>query len=238
MPRNPSGDEPPDEALLSDADRRGIAAIRAELEREFAAAQAPVTPPSPQRLTAIPPRRRRIGLIVAGWFVAGCLVGSAAAVAILESRGDFTVASSPETAPRSEPARPAATGVGTRAADVEEALREWLDATKRRDIPAQMAFYPPVVAVYYTRRDVPRAQVRVEKLKVFGDLDVALIRTGSPEIVTKPSGLVVTRFRKRYVLEGPRVNRRGEVVQELEWSRTVDGWKIVSERDVEVLSRR
>ena len=43
------------------------------------------------------------------------------------------------------------------------------------------------------------------------------------------------RFRKRYVIRGERLNRRGEVEQELRWTETDDGWRIVSERDVRVI---
>ena len=43
------------------------------------------------------------------------------------------------------------------------------------------------------------------------------------------------RFRKSYVLGGPRGERRGAVLQELRWVLTADGWKILSERDAKVL---
>lgn len=46
----------------------------------------------------------------------------------------------------------------------------------------------------------------------------------------------MTRFRKRYVIDGPVIRRRGEVVQELRWTRMADGWRIVAERDAEVLA--
>jgi hypothetical protein len=32
------------------------------------------------------------------------------------------------------------------------------------------------------------------------------------------------RFDKRYLITGPRVKRRGAVVQELSWVKTIDGW--------------
>ena len=41
-------------------------------------------------------------------------------------------------------------------------------------------------------------------------------------------------FRKTYVIEG-RVNRQGEVLQELRWVKGDDGWRIVSERDLRVI---
>jgi hypothetical protein len=45
------------------------------------------------------------------------------------------------------------------------------------------------------------------------------------------------RFRKQYESGGSRGGRRrsGEVIQELRWRRTAEGWKIFSERDVRVL---
>jgi ketosteroid isomerase-like protein len=43
------------------------------------------------------------------------------------------------------------------------------------------------------------------------------------------------RFRKKYAIEGGGEDRSGEVVQELRWRRTADGWKIVSERDLHVI---
>jgi len=32
------------------------------------------------------------------------------------------------------------------------------------------------------------------------------------------------------VFEGPRTNRRGNVVQELKWRKGDDGWRIIAER--------
>jgi len=44
------------------------------------------------------------------------------------------------------------------------------------------------------------------------------------------------RFRKKYQIENASGSRRGEVVQELRWRKTIDGWKIFSERDIRVIS--
>lgn len=238
VPENRQGDELPDDAILNEEDRRGIAAIRADLDREFAAAQVQCKHRQslPHARTGV--RRPRVKLVVACGFLTGCLFGATAVLALHELHRDTGTPRSEPTR-RSEPAPSLAPNavVGTEpVVEVEAALREWIDAAKRRDIPAQMAFYPPRVPVYYTWRDVSHADVRADKVKVFADLDAALIRTGPPVIVAKSDGLVLTRFHKRYVLTGAHGNRRGEVVQELEWARTVDGWKIVSERDVEVVS--
>jgi hypothetical protein len=62
------------------------------------------------------------------------------------------------------------------------------------------------------------------------------VRAEEPEILFRDAGATaIMRFRKRYVIEGASQNRRGEVVQELRWQRTVEGWKISSERDVRVI---
>jgi hypothetical protein len=42
-------------------------------------------------------------------------------------------------------------------------------------------------------------------------------------------------FRKTYVIEGKVSRRTGQVLQELRWMKEMDGWKIVSERDLRVI---
>jgi hypothetical protein len=72
---------------------------------------------------------------------------------------------------------------------------------------------------------------------VFGAATRLEISTDTPTTELIDDGTrAVSRFRKRYVIEGPRLRRRGEVLQELRWARTADGWRIVSERDAEVLT--
>jgi hypothetical protein len=43
------------------------------------------------------------------------------------------------------------------------------------------------------------------------------------------------RFRKKYDVSNGQASRRGEVVQELRWQATAEGWKIFSERDIKVI---
>lgn len=131
-------------------------------------------------------------------------------------------------------------GAADEASDWSTALRaaliQWVEATNRRDINRQMDFYAPTLKAFYLTRNVPRAAVRAEKARVFGRAQVIDIRADSPEIILTDAGhTAVMRFRKNYVIEGGGQDRRGEVIQELRWQRTPDGWKITSERDVRVL---
>jgi hypothetical protein len=47
--------------------------------------------------------------------------------------------------------------------------------------------------------------------------------------------VAIMRFRKQYITQRGSQSQRGEVIQELRWQRTLEGWKIFSERDVRVL---
>jgi len=267
---------------LTEADRRGIDAIRRELDAEFGPLEAAIPLDLggddarvareardvrvDDDINGDDDRRRhddlrgddivpddlqvllddagsawssRPGVVAA--FVAGILIG-----ALLGGAGALVWLRTPADAARSAAVPPDASAspssveapprdVGLDASSLREALDEWLDATRRGDIGAQMRFYPRRVPVYYTWHDVTRDAVQAEKQKVFGDATRLEITTGRPTIdVARNGGTAVTRFRKRYVIDGP-VQRRGEVLQELRWQRTDRGWMITSERDARVL---
>lgn len=134
--------------------------------------------------------------------------------------------------------RPAATTVSdTSSADVlRNALVEWIDATNKRDIDKQMSFYLPRLRAYYLTRNTSKDFVRNEKQRVFATASLIDIRAEEPEIIFQDGGrAAVMRYRKKYRVENGRRSRRGEVIQELRWQRTGDGWRIFSERDIRVL---
>ena len=117
------------------------------------------------------------------------------------------------------------------------ALNEWIAATNARDIQRQMNFYNQKVNAFYLTRNVPREAVLAEKSRVFGRAELIDIKAAAPGIRLSRDGRTATmRFRKKYAIEGGGEDRRGEVVQELRWRRTDDGWKIVSERDLRVIN--
>ena len=233
---------------LTDADRKAIADIRRELDAEFGPLEAATPlaaddPPPAARDEFVLPRvvddsrerpwSARAGVVAA--FVAGLLIGAilgaVATIALLWQQQDASAARAvPPPAATSPPPSDPVT------ASLREEVDEWIDATRRGDVAAQMRFYPSRVPVFYTWRDVPRAAVRAEKEKLVGAATRLLIATDTPSIDVAGDGTAVTRFRKRYVIEGPQITRKGEVLQELRWKRTGARWLIVGERDARVIA--
>ncbi len=236
---------------FTEADRRAIAEIRRELDADFGLLEEAVPLDVRDNVTDADvvherearPWSSRPGVIAA--FVTGLLLGAlAGGVGTLAwlvhgsapmPQTTRSVAEPPSERPTPPQPSPPASDPALRS--LHDALDEWLDATRRGDIPAQMRFYPGRVPVYYTWGDVPRNAVRAEKVKVYGAATTLEIDAGPPVIELAADGATaVTSFRKRYVIEGPKIRRRGEVLQELRWERTTAGWMIVSERDARVLA--
>ena len=98
----------------------------------------------------------------------------------------------------------------------------WLDATLARDFDAQSAFYPERMDAFYLWRDVPKSAVMAEKRRVFDEARTIDIRIDPPQLIVDPgarSGRMY--FRKTYVIAAKKgkLNRNGEVLQELRWAK-------------------
>jgi YD repeat-containing protein len=112
------------------------------------------------------------------------------------------------------------------------ALDELVTVTNARDIDKVMAFYGPKLLFYYRSRSVPSETVRKDKARMFERAELIDVRAGAPEITLDRDGLTATmRFRKEYILKIRDRVRHGEVLHELRWQRTDDGWRIIGERD-------
>lgn len=137
-----------------------------------------------------------------------------------------------------EPAVASAAENNSSADVLRQALVEWIDATNKRDIGKQMTFYVPRLRAYYLTRNTPREFVRDEKERVFATATLIDVRAEEPEIIFQDGGqAAVMRYKKRYRIDNGRRSRSGQVIQELRWQRTADGWRIFSERDIRVLAR-
>ncbi|MEP6802206.1 MAG: hypothetical protein ABJC07_09735 [Acidobacteriota bacterium] len=135
---------------------------------------------------------------------------------------------------RREPPRVASPG----AEGLRDALDAWIASTNTRDLSGHMRFYLPQVRTFYLTRNVSREFVRGEKARLFRGGPVS-VDAEEPEIDPSPDGRTATvRFRKRYAVSGARGEKRGEVLQEMTWVRTPQGWRIAGERDAKVLASR
>jgi ketosteroid isomerase-like protein len=137
---------------------------------------------------------------------------------------------------------PAASAEGWRAEDDSASLRgsldAWIAATNARDLEAVMKFYGPQVEVFYRARNVSQEIVREDKSDSFGRVEAMQVSAGVPEItISGDGGTATMRFTKKFAVRINGRERRGEVLQLLQWQRTGEGWKIVGERDIRILRR-
>jgi hypothetical protein len=160
-------------------------------------------------------------------------------VARWELYGEAQTPTSSAVSSAASPERPEVDGkrVDTSAAEVlRTSLNEWIEATKKRDIEKQMAFYAPVLNAFYLTRNTSRDFVREEKARVFATAAVIDIQAEEPEIIFQDEGrTAVMRYRKKYRIVNGRQSRSGQVIQELRWRRVGAQWRIFSERDIRVL---
>jgi serine/threonine protein kinase/ketosteroid isomerase-like protein len=135
---------------------------------------------------------------------------------------------------RNDSERPADDSRGA-PAQLRSLLGEWVAATNARDVDKQLSFYAPVLEAFYLKRNVPRSAVRAEKARLNSLSSSVEVRIGEPETHVSADGRAATmRFRKSWEFKGAQPGS-GEVMQELQWVKTEDGWKIKSERDVQVI---
>ena len=123
-------------------------------------------------------------------------------------------------------------------ASLRGALDGWVAAINARDLEGLMKFYGSKMDAFYRARNVSQALVRADRERLFQRADSIEVKTGEPEInMNGEDGKPTMRFRKTYVVKVDGRAHHGEVLQQLQWRRTDTGWKIVSERDIKVLSQ-
>jgi ketosteroid isomerase-like protein len=126
---------------------------------------------------------------------------------------------------------------GNTQADLNASLSDWISATNERNVEKQMTYYAPKVNSFYRARNASVKAVRDEKKRVFDGVDAVDIQAGKPNITLSADGQTATmRFRKKYSIKKGQQNRNGEVIQEMKWVKSKNGWRIVSERDVKVIN--
>jgi YD repeat-containing protein len=115
-------------------------------------------------------------------------------------------------------------------------LDEWVKANNARDIDKEISFYGARLLFYYRARNVSREFVQRDKARMFDRAELIDVRAGTPEItLDKDEKAATMRFRKQYVVKMNGSVRYGEVLQEMRWQLTDDGWRIIGERDAQVI---
>jgi ketosteroid isomerase-like protein len=123
-------------------------------------------------------------------------------------------------------------------ASLRDALEGWRAATNARDLERLMSFYDSRLKAFYRSRNVSQELVRADRARMFKRADAIEVSVREPLITLSPDGSTATiRFLKQYQVKVDEREHRGQVIQTLEWQRSEQGWKIVSERDTKVLSR-
>jgi hypothetical protein len=121
-------------------------------------------------------------------------------------------------------------------ATLRTALNDWVAATNARDLEKLLKFYNSKIEVFYRARNVTPEFVREDKADSFERAEVLEVSAGKPEITVNSDEQSATmRFRKEYFIKVNGRERRGRVLQVLEWKLTDEGWKIVGERDQRIL---
>jgi cytoskeletal protein RodZ len=137
-----------------------------------------------------------------------------------------------------KPQLPPAEVDGNTQTELNASLNEWVDATNTQNVDQQMTYYAPKLNSFYRSRNASINAVRDEKKRVFDGVDAVDIKAGKPQIVLSRDGRTATMvFRKKYSIKKGEQNRNGEVIQEMKWVKSNNGWSIVSERDVKVVNK-
>jgi serine/threonine protein kinase len=250
-----SAEPVPDEMIVAAASSAPdqAASVKTEVEPK-----AETTETITQTRGALPATQRRtrplwhyFAAITAALFVLAFITGALLAMrrtrpsspsASQNAQPETRTSASPQinSAPQPDPASSSVSqGAAEDSHDTRRALRslleEWIAATNARDVERQMAFYAPTLEAFYLQRNASRQSVRAEKARLLSQVTSVDVRAAEPEINVSSDGrTAIMRFHKSWDFKGAQPSA-GEVIQELRWLKTDDGWKIVSERDVQVI---
>ena len=119
--------------------------------------------------------------------------------------------------------------------DVEDALEEWADSTRDRDLDKHMSRYADMLETYYKRQNVGSAQVRNDRNSAFTRYDRMDVRLDNFDIKPDPTGLRATAaFDKTWEFDSPDKNSKGSVRQQITLVKAGGRWLINGEKDLQV----
>jgi serine/threonine protein kinase len=119
--------------------------------------------------------------------------------------------------------------------DVTDALKDWADSTRDRDLDKHMSRYADMLETYYKRQNVGAAQVRTDRNNAFTRYDQMDVKLDNIEVTPDPTGLRATAaFDKTWEFDSPDKNSKGSVRQQLTLIRAGGRWLITGEKDLQV----
>jgi ketosteroid isomerase-like protein len=119
--------------------------------------------------------------------------------------------------------------------DVKDAVEEWADSTRERDLDKHMSRYADMLETYYKRQNVGAAQVRTDRNNAFTRYDQMDVQINNVEVTPDPTGLRATAaFDKTWEFDSPDRNSKGSVRQQLTLLKAGGRWLINSEKDLQV----
>src|SRR3984893_14799450 len=116
-------------------------------------------------------------------------------------------------------------------------LSAWTESFKVKDLARQVDCYAPVVETYFLRHKVSRDFVQSNKSKAFAAIkEVRTFNISDITIEFTSSSTATVKFRKKWDTGlGSGKTYAGEEIEQLQLANLDDGWKIVSEKEVQVL---
>jgi serine/threonine protein kinase len=116
-------------------------------------------------------------------------------------------------------------------------LSTWTESFKEKDLARQVDCYAPVLETYFLRHKVPRGFVQANKSKAFDAIkEVRTFEIGDVTLEFTSSGTAVVKFKKKWDT-GLRSGKTyaGEEIEQLQVANLDGDWKIVSEKELQVL---
>jgi serine/threonine-protein kinase len=119
--------------------------------------------------------------------------------------------------------------------EVGDALEEWADTTRERDLDAHMSSYADTLETYYKKQNVPVAQVRADRARAFERYDDIDVKLTNVRVEPDPTGARATvTFDKTWTFDSNEKTSAGSVRQQLTLVKAGGHWLINGERDLQV----
>jgi serine/threonine protein kinase len=117
-------------------------------------------------------------------------------------------------------------------------LTAWTESFKDRDLARQVDCYAPALETYFLRHRVPRDVVEADKSKAFSAIkEVRVFELSDITIELASNSNATVKFRKKWdtsLASGKTFS--GEEIEQLQLANLDGGWKIASERELQIVN--